>query len=165
MVRPDRTIIVWEIEGHQGDDYGRAKRALRGHSHFVQDVVLSSDGQFCLSGCVAWAALGVRHWLTVRANGCCAWVGWVVAGRDPRCDALPPRRRVSAVARAHASPLWTFACCAIAAPAVMDGTVAVAHSPVDSVVCQDGGAACRVFVAAAVAHWHGLSGHAPCSSR
>jgi len=46
----DRTIIVWDIDGTQGDDYGRPTRALRGHSHFVQDVVLSSDGQFCLSG-------------------------------------------------------------------------------------------------------------------
>jgi guanine nucleotide-binding protein subunit beta-2-like 1 protein len=25
-------------------------RALRGHSHFVEDVVISSDGQFALSG-------------------------------------------------------------------------------------------------------------------
>ena len=48
----DRTVIVWEIEGTQGEDYGKPKRALRGHSHFVQDVVLSSDGQFALSGCV-----------------------------------------------------------------------------------------------------------------
>ncbi|KDD72035.1 hypothetical protein H632_c3969p0, partial [Helicosporidium sp. ATCC 50920] len=27
-----------------------ARKALRGHSHYVQDVVLSSDGKFCLSG-------------------------------------------------------------------------------------------------------------------
>ena len=29
---------------------GYPKRALRGHSHTVQDVVISSDGQFCLTG-------------------------------------------------------------------------------------------------------------------
>jgi guanine nucleotide-binding protein subunit beta-2-like 1 protein len=45
----DKTVIVWELERSQ-ENYGYAKRALKGHSHFVQDVVISSDGQFCLSG-------------------------------------------------------------------------------------------------------------------
>jgi hypothetical protein len=31
-------------------NYGYARRALRGHNHFVSDVVISSDGQFALSG-------------------------------------------------------------------------------------------------------------------
>jgi len=42
-------VIVWELE-RGADSYGYPKKALRGHSHFVQDVVISSDGQFCLSG-------------------------------------------------------------------------------------------------------------------
>lgn len=29
---------------------GKAERALKGHGHFVSDVVMSSDGQFALSG-------------------------------------------------------------------------------------------------------------------
>mmetsp|Transcript_10067 Transcript_10067/g.20366 ORF Transcript_10067/g.20366 Transcript_10067/m.20366 type:complete len:319 (-) Transcript_10067:322-1278(-) len=47
----DKTIIVWELTRDVGDDmsYGRPKRALCGHSHFVSDVVLSSDGQYALS--------------------------------------------------------------------------------------------------------------------
>ena len=45
----DKSIIVWELE-RASDSYGYPKKALRGHSHFVQDVVISSDGQFCLSG-------------------------------------------------------------------------------------------------------------------
>lgn len=40
---------MWELE-RGADSYGYPKKALRGHSHFVQDVVISSDGQFCLSG-------------------------------------------------------------------------------------------------------------------
>jgi guanine nucleotide-binding protein subunit beta-2-like 1 protein len=44
----DKSIIVWSITG--GESYGYARRALRGHSHFVSDVVISSDGQFALSG-------------------------------------------------------------------------------------------------------------------
>jgi guanine nucleotide-binding protein subunit beta-2-like 1 protein len=42
-------VIVWELE-RGGDSFGYPKKALHGHSHFVQDVVISSDGQFCLSG-------------------------------------------------------------------------------------------------------------------
>lgn len=44
----DHTIIVWQLTRKEGE-YGYAKRSLHGHSHFVQDVVISSDGQFALS--------------------------------------------------------------------------------------------------------------------
>ena len=36
------------------ENYGYARRALKGHNHFVSDVVISSDGQFALSG--SWDA-------------------------------------------------------------------------------------------------------------
>mmetsp|Transcript_35229 Transcript_35229/g.62827 ORF Transcript_35229/g.62827 Transcript_35229/m.62827 type:complete len:318 (-) Transcript_35229:112-1065(-) len=45
----DKTVIKWQLTHSEGD-YGRPVRALRGHSHFVEDVVISSDGQFALSG-------------------------------------------------------------------------------------------------------------------
>ena len=45
----DKTVILWTLTREEGN-YGFAQRALRGHSHFVQDVVISSDGQFALSG-------------------------------------------------------------------------------------------------------------------
>lgn len=45
----DKTVIVWQIEGTQ-ESFGFPRRALRGHSHFVSSVVLSSDTQFALSG-------------------------------------------------------------------------------------------------------------------
>lgn len=45
----DKTLIVWQLE-NSGDEVGFAKRALTGHSHFVSDVAISSDGQFALSG-------------------------------------------------------------------------------------------------------------------
>lgn len=31
-------------------NYGFPKRCFKGHNHFVSDVVMSSDGQFALSG-------------------------------------------------------------------------------------------------------------------
>jgi len=45
----DKTIIVWQING-EGDNWAVAKKALTGHNHFVQDVTISSDGEFALSG-------------------------------------------------------------------------------------------------------------------
>ena len=53
----DRSIIVWDLT-QKGDDveasevvsYGAPRRSLIGHSHYVSDVVISSDGQFALSG-------------------------------------------------------------------------------------------------------------------
>jgi len=45
----DKTIIVWQLTRHESA-YGVPKRSLKGHSHFVSDVVISSDGQFALSG-------------------------------------------------------------------------------------------------------------------
>jgi guanine nucleotide-binding protein subunit beta-2-like 1 protein len=50
----DKSIIVWKLNredqsGHQSIN-GTPQRALRGHSHFVTDVVMSSDGQFALTG-------------------------------------------------------------------------------------------------------------------
>jgi WD40 repeat protein len=47
----DKTVLIWELERGDGEgNYGYPKKALKGHSHFVQDVVISSDGQFCLTG-------------------------------------------------------------------------------------------------------------------
>jgi len=45
----DKSIILWQINKDE-KAYGVPRRRLTGHSHFVQDVVLSSDGQFALSG-------------------------------------------------------------------------------------------------------------------
>jgi guanine nucleotide-binding protein subunit beta-2-like 1 protein len=47
----DKSLLVWSL--NRGDDpvnYGTPKKSLKGHSHFIQDVVISSDGQFALSG-------------------------------------------------------------------------------------------------------------------
>lgn len=45
----DKTVMMWTLT-HQPESYGFPQKALRGHSHYVEDVVLSSDGQFALSG-------------------------------------------------------------------------------------------------------------------
>eukprot|EP01121_Diplochlamys_sp_Union-15-3_P020895 TRINITY_DN82_c0_g1_i4.p1 TRINITY_DN82_c0_g1~~TRINITY_DN82_c0_g1_i4.p1 ORF type:complete len:318 (-),score=55.18 TRINITY_DN82_c0_g1_i4:60-1013(-) len=45
----DKTIIVWNLTHNDPTEYGVPKKALKGHSHFIEDVVISSDGQFALS--------------------------------------------------------------------------------------------------------------------
>jgi guanine nucleotide-binding protein subunit beta-2-like 1 protein len=45
----DKSVIVWSLT-REDTEYGFAKRSLTGHSHFVQDVKISSDGLFALSG-------------------------------------------------------------------------------------------------------------------
>ena len=48
----DKSVILWQLE--RSEDTGRlvekSRRVLRGHSHFVSDVVWSSKGLFALSG-------------------------------------------------------------------------------------------------------------------
>ena len=52
----DKTLMVWNItRGVDAEDehdiaYGVPKRSLEGHSHFVEDVCISWDGKFALSG-------------------------------------------------------------------------------------------------------------------
>ncbi|CAH3043238.1 unnamed protein product [Porites lobata] len=45
----DKTLIVWKLTRDE-TNYGVAERSLTGHNHFISDVVMSSDGQFALSG-------------------------------------------------------------------------------------------------------------------
>lgn len=45
----DKSIIVWKLTRDE-TNYGLPEKSLRGHNHFVSDVVMSSDGQFALSG-------------------------------------------------------------------------------------------------------------------
>jgi guanine nucleotide-binding protein subunit beta-2-like 1 protein len=48
----DRKIIVWNLTRGSSEpaNYGYPRKSLQGHSHFIQDIVISSDGQFALSG-------------------------------------------------------------------------------------------------------------------
>jgi len=46
----DKTLILWELTRDDDMNYGFPKKCLTGHNHFISDVVMSSDGQFALSG-------------------------------------------------------------------------------------------------------------------
>ncbi|KAJ1435056.1 WD40-repeat-containing domain protein [Ochromonadaceae sp. CCMP2298] len=67
----DKTIIVWGLTKEE-DNYGYARRALRGHNHFVSDIVISADGLYALSG--SWDAT-LRLWEINTGKCRCRFVG------------------------------------------------------------------------------------------
>jgi len=67
----DKTILQWSLTRQEGA-YGKPQRALTGHSHFVSDVVLSSDGQFALS--CSWDKT-LRLWELSSGNTTRSFVG------------------------------------------------------------------------------------------
>merc|ERR1712073_225481 len=44
----DKTLIIWNLNREEGM-YGHPMKRLKGHNHFVSDVVVSSCGQFAVS--------------------------------------------------------------------------------------------------------------------
>lgn len=45
----DKTLCLWNIRNRSDDEYIHATTLLTGHNHIVQDLVLSSDGQYAIS--------------------------------------------------------------------------------------------------------------------
>lgn len=45
----DCSVILWKLV-HDETNFGIPQKRLKGHSHFVSDAVISSDGHFALSG-------------------------------------------------------------------------------------------------------------------
>jgi len=46
----DKKLIIWNLTRESDQNYGVPYKSLHGHSHFVQDITISSDGHFALSG-------------------------------------------------------------------------------------------------------------------
>jgi len=45
----DKSLIMWNMSKENPAEYGHALKRLKGHSHFVSDVVVSGCGQFAVS--------------------------------------------------------------------------------------------------------------------
>merc|ERR1712137_377446 len=76
----DKTLIVWKLTREE-NNYGVPQKRLYGHSHFVSDVVLSSDGHFALSGSwdktlKLWNTLAQCKY-TIQEEGHTDWVSCV----------------------------------------------------------------------------------------
>lgn len=46
----DKTLIAWKLTGGEDNQFGVPKKSFIGHSHIVQDVTISADGAYALSG-------------------------------------------------------------------------------------------------------------------
>lgn len=67
----DKSIMVWDLS-KSDDNYGSPIKSLKGHSHFVSDVVMSTDGMFALSG--SWDG-SLRLWDLNLATTRCRFTG------------------------------------------------------------------------------------------
>jgi len=67
----DKSLIVWDLT-REAERYGVAKKRLTGHSNYVSDVAISSDGQFALSG--SWDST-LRLWELSTGNTTRRFVG------------------------------------------------------------------------------------------
>ena len=87
----DKTCLVWTLTnaGGDGEAYGYPRRALKGHSHFVSDVVISSDGQFALSG--SWDGT-LRLWELATGKTTRRFVGHSKDALSVAFDGQPPDR-------------------------------------------------------------------------
>merc|ERR1711931_374971 len=96
----DKTIIMWQLTREEGQ-YGIPKRRLNGHSHFVSDVVISSDGQFCLSG--SWDGT-LRLWDLASGNTTRRFIGHT---KDVLSVAFSAdNRQIVSAARDRTIKLW-----------------------------------------------------------
>ena len=107
----DKTVMVWRV-GRAGNQVeGKAMRSLHGHSHFVSDVTLSQDGQYCLSA--SWDAT-LRLWYIGAPPG--AEPGTISGeckyqfiGHTKDCLSVafsPDNRQIVSGSRDHTIKLW-----------------------------------------------------------
>jgi len=101
----DKSIIVWKINPEESDleSYGKPYKRLTGHSHFVQDVALSVDGQFAISG--SWDGT-LRLWDLNLGKTTCRFVGHT---RDVLSVAFSAdNRQIVSGSRDKAIHLWNI---------------------------------------------------------
>jgi len=121
----DKTVLVWSLF-NDGDVVGKAKRSLKGHSHFVSDVTLSMDGQYCLSS--SWDAT-LRLW-SLETGDCTKQF----IGHKKDCLSVafsPDNRQIVSGSRDHSIKLWNVIgeCKFTIDPAHGDWVSCVRYSP------------------------------------
>merc|ERR1711906_104496 len=126
----DKTVIVWQLT-REDTEYGFPKRALTGHSHFVQDVKISSDGLFALSG--SWDGT-LRLWDICTGRTTRRFVGH---SKDVLSVAFSvDNRQIVSASRDKSIKLWNMSNCQLR-------TILVGHSGyINAVTVSPDGSLC-----------------------
>lgn len=96
----DKSVLVWDLTRGE-DNYGSPRRSLTGHSHFVSDVVISSDGQFALTG--SWDGT-LRLWQIATGATTRTFVGH---SKDVLSVSFSPdNRQIVSASRDRTIKLW-----------------------------------------------------------
>lgn len=97
----DKSVVLWELKPTDHEDYGFAKRRMEGHSGFVQDVQISSDGQFGLSA--SWDST-LRLWELATGATAKKFVGHEKDALS--CAFSADNRQIVSGGRDHQLKMW-----------------------------------------------------------
>lgn len=98
----DKTLMIWELT-KSAEAYGYAKRALKGHNHFIQDMALSADGQYALTA--SWDKT-LRLW---DLNECKTTARFVGHNSDVLSVSLSPdNRQIVSGSRDKTIKVWNI---------------------------------------------------------
>jgi guanine nucleotide-binding protein subunit beta-2-like 1 protein len=132
----DKTLIIWQLTPRE-ESLGFAKKSLTGHNHFVQETVLSSDGQFALSA--SWDST-LRLWDLSQGKTHRKFIGHT---KDVLSVAFSPdNRQIVSTSRDRTIKLWnTLGQCkfTIKDDCHTDWVSCVKFSPSKDPVCVTGG--------------------------
>lgn len=95
----DKSLIIWNVT--RDEQFATTKRRMTGHNHFVEDVVISSDGQFALSA--SWDK-SLRLWNLNTGATTCRFVGHT--GDVLSVSFSPDNRQIVSGSRDKSIKLW-----------------------------------------------------------
>jgi len=99
----DGSVIQWQVDAHPDETgaCGHAQRRMDGHSNFVQDVQISTDGAFGLSA--SWDNT-LRLWDLKTGQSPCRFVGH--ANDVMSCAFSPDNRQIISGSRDKSVRMW-----------------------------------------------------------
>jgi len=96
----DKTAMMWTILGTQ-QEFGRCRRSFKGHGFFVQDITISKNGQYLLTG--SWDST-LRLWEIATGECTKKFIGHT---KDVLSVAFSPDdRQIVSVSRDHTIRVW-----------------------------------------------------------